>query len=685
MKLGDPKGVLGLRQGETATTYAESYGIISDKDKAILAWCESMYAKLREERAPLERQWYVNMAFYFGRQNIVPVRTHGSRAGFQLVVPKAPPWRVRLIINHVRRIIRTETAKLTSEKPRPFVVPNTTEDEDLAAARVAEQIVEAKFSYPEVLKTLKSWVWWGSVCGTSFLKQVYDKESKDENGDKGKIDIVALNPFEIFVPDLNQEEIERQPFVLHATTQSAEDIHHKYGVKVNPDVTGVSDMIEDQFLNLVGAQQMKRDKVLVLEYWIKPGSHKHFPNGGLVTVAGGKILHMQESLPYKHEEYPFYKFAAVPTGRFHGDSIIVDLIPIQRELNRHRSQLVESRNLMTKPKLVGYKGSVDAKKITTEPGQFIPVVPGFDYPKPLELPQMPAYVSELEQRLHDDLDDISGQHEVSRGQNPSQVTAATALAYLQEQDDTKLAYPIASIEYAIAKLGRHYLKLFAQFITTPRMVKVVGRDAEYEVQQWSANDLRGNTDVRVEAGSALPRSKAAKQAFVMELMKFNPSMSEKLLELLDLQNIDKVFEDMLADKREAQRENHQMAKFDAQTIELARMVQRQMGQEQIHTPLVRVEDWQNHESHIHYHNQFRKTHQFRMLPPEVKREFAIHVEQHRVALMEGTVSAMQQQQADMAGEEVPQEEPQEFPEQDPDMGQQDQQIQIDPEPVTQPF
>ena len=628
----------------------------SEEDKQLITWAEHTYRRVKQERIPLERQWYVNLAFVFGRQNIAVINSQATTTGFQLTIPKAPPWRVRLVINHIRRIIRTETSKLVSQKPRPFVLPNTTEDEDLAAARIGEQIIEATLAEDNVASTIRQWVWWGSVCGTAFLKQAYNHKLKDEDGKQGVIEVSRCTPFEIFVDNLTQEDIEKQPFVLHASTKAPEEVKRMYGVTVAPNAVGTTDMVEDQFLNIVGIQQQKNDKVIVLEYWLKPGCHEQFPEGGMFVVAGGKLCHVQKKHPYNHKQYPFYPMRAMETGRFYGDSIIMDAIPVQRELNRTRSQIVEAKNLMAKPKLIGHKGSINAKMITSEPGQFIGVTPGFDFPKPLEMAPLPQYVFELETRLHADLDDMAGQHEITRGENPSQVTAATALSYLQEQDDTKLAFAVASIEESIAKLGKHRLKLISQFWTTPRLVKIVGKDNILEVQNWQASDLRGNTDVRVEAGSALPRSKAAKQAMLMELFKFAPMPPQEMFKLLDLQGIEKVYEEVLKDKRQAQRENMRMANFTVEIIERARQAQESMGQIRDNTPLIQPNDFDNHEAHIEEHNNFRKGQQYELLPWQVRKEFDMHVFLHREALLKGTVSPIAQMKAAMAPDEQPQEE-----------------------------
>jgi len=93
----------------------------AQESKEIISWVAKVYEEARRERQKIERQWYLNLAFYFGQQNVSGMST--ATNGFQLRVPNAPPWRVRMVINKIRPIIRAETAKLVSQKPIFTVVP----------------------------------------------------------------------------------------------------------------------------------------------------------------------------------------------------------------------------------------------------------------------------------------------------------------------------------------------------------------------------------------------------------------------------------------------------------------------------------------------------------------------------------------------------------------------------------
>lgn len=581
-------------------------------NKELVQWANDQYKKIKASRSSIERQWYINLAFYFGKQNVNVVSTSAAPTGFKLHVPKAPPWRVRLVINKIRPAIRKELAKTVAQKPRFTVVPASTEDEDQASARVGEAIFNAVYSDKRLKTIIRRAMWWTCITGTGFVKDYWDNGAKDVLGQKGDFCIEPVTPFHLFVPDFNEIELENQPFVIHATTKSVEWVKHRFPniENVVANVSTATDLLDDSFMGMIGAKSPDNDSVLCLEVWIKPGGHKAFPDGGMFTVVSDTIVQMRDKYPYAHGEFPFTKLEHIESGKFYGTSIIEDMIPVQKEYNRTRSQIIEAKNKMSKPQLMAPRGSVEVQKITSEPGQVILYTPGFNPPTPLPLQNLPSYVLQEIQQLQQDLDDISGQHEISRGSNPSQVTAATALSYLQEQDDTSLSGTIESVESGVEKIGRHVLSHASQFWSEERTVRVIGKDGAFDAHVYKASDLGGNHDVRVEAGSALPTSKAARLALVMDLIKLGAIKIEDALQAIDLGGMESINEDFLVDLRQAQRENLKLS----------------MGEG------VPANVWDNHDVHIQIHDKFRKSQQFETLDEQAQALFQQHVELHQSAL-----------------------------------------------------
>lgn len=618
--------------------------------KQLTQWSMKTYHQMKQQRNRMERIWYLNLAFFRGKQNIAFINTPVSSNGFRLLTPPAPPWRVRLVINLIRPTVRREIAKMTSQRPSFSVVPATNEDEDYYAARAAEQILESAYEDYKIGQINLSRSWWLSICGTSFFKCYWNEKKKvpgrgqrDETGQptdaQGDICVENIIPFHIFVPDLMEQDIECQPYVFHVYTKSRTWIEQYYGREIASKATVKAtdgDLLEDSFFDVSGIKQPVEDQYLCIEGWVKPGGHRLLPNGGMFTIVGDQLIQIQEQYPYSHGEYPFVKFDHIPSGQFYAHSTIEDLIAPQREYNRTRSQIIEAKNTMSKPKLVYEKGSVDPNKITSEPGQGIPYEPGRNPPTPLPLINLPTYVGEELVRLRTDMDDISGQHEISRGNTPPQVTAATAISYLQEQDDSMIGPTLNSVEWGFQKLGKLILCYVVDYWQEDRLIKVAGKNESFDALYFKGNSLRGNTDVRVQAGSALASSKAARQAFLMDLFKMgvfaqNPS---EFLRILDLRGIDKVIESYQVDISQAQRENTKMKN----------------GME------VTVNDFDNHELHLDEHGKFSKTQEYEMLDDQMKQLFIAHRQAHQQAMMVNMAFAARQNS--LMGAPMGQENPQ---------------------------
>lgn len=651
-----------------------------DFENQVISWTKSAHLRCRTLRQQLERQWYINLAFYAGKQNvqILPVsNSSGSSSSVRLYIPPAPYYRARPVTNRIRPIIRTEMSRLTSQKPSATVVPATSEDQDLSAAQAAEQIWDSVYRQKKIKSIFRQTIFWTLGTGTGFMKTYWDPSKKSEqwkpmdpqqaalaqklgapaeNPPDGDFCYENVTPFHIFVPDLMQEDIEDQPYVIQLQTRTPEWIRLNYKINVAPNVMEASDIINDSFLNLVGAGDFKRDTVLCYEVWVKPGNIEFMPEGGMFTIVGDKLVQFVKGNPYAHQQYPFVKFPHIPTGRFYADSVTSDLVSIQREYNRTRGQITEAKNKMGHPQLMAAKGSIDAAKITTEPGQVIQYNLGYPVPEPLPLQNLPAYVLQELDRLLMDFEDISGQHQVSKGQVPAGVTAATAINFLQEQDESMLSTTYAAIEDGFEKIGFQTLNYVKQYWDLPRQVKVTGRDGVFNVISFRGADLRDNCDIRIEAGSALPTSKSAKQALLMDLMSQGFIPPEKGLELMDVGGVQRLYDEIKVDYAQASRENMRMAAVTqdqmsqyAQTFlgppdpmtgqpsglidpNTGQPLQDQMGNPTEPPLIVPVNSYDAHQAHVQVHNNYRKSQEFEQLDPQIKALFEQHVNQHQMAL-----------------------------------------------------
>jgi hypothetical protein len=137
----------------------------------------------------------------------------------------------------------------------------------------------------------------------------------------------------------------------------------------------------------------------------------------------------------------------------------------------------------------------------------------------MHVPEMPAYVqNDVDRIARASMMDISGQHEVSAGQVPAGVTAASAINLLQEADDTRLGPDIADMEETLANAGKRILDLIDRYYDEERHIRVAGPDGAWDVAAFKDNMLKGCAEIQVQAGSGMPQSKAAKQAAIAQIL-----------------------------------------------------------------------------------------------------------------------------------------------------------------------
>jgi len=666
----------------------------------------------QQSRLNFEKQWHENLSFYFGRQWIVA--TKNPNGGFQLVEqPAQDRWRVRHTANRVLRIIRNEVTKLSKEEPQFYCVPRSTEEKDRLAAMagdaIAEFIIRTKYFNSKRMEA----TFWAVCCGTAFLKNYYDESKLELDNQPGKIDFEAVTPFHLFVPNLQVVDIQEQPYVIHARTMDPENVYSTYGVDVQPGTDSSSVIIDSRFLTSIGIKTSKSDQekmCYVKEIWVKPC--REFKNGAMFVTAENKVIYVfepqmdpavdpeaqmgqmgipgmeQEALPgispvgpntnqirppmsnepglkdyeheypFRHGRYPFVKIDHVPTGMFYAESVIKSLIPLQKEYNRTRSIMLESRNLAGKPQWGYVTGSIDPKKFNSRPGLLLAVQLGFDFPKALDQPELPPSVTnELDVTLRD-MDDVSSQFEISKGRTPPGVEAASAIAYLQEENDTIMHHTVVSLEAAVQETGVQVLANVHDFWTEQRIVAMTSKNQFMEVKQFKGADLNPIMDFRVESGSMAPRSTAAKQAFITELMKMGVIEPTRALKYLQMSETNKLYDEMMLDVRHAQRENVFMSQGQELTKPdpKAQPIPDEMGMSQ---PAVRTDverdpmtgepitdemgqpvtynvttnPYDNHDVHVQEHEAFQKTQEFEMLPPQIQMIIQDHVDQHKMEML----------------------------------------------------
>lgn len=698
-------------------------------DESLISKWELKFKACAQQRVNFEKQWHANLAFYFGRQwiQVQNISVTGSNViGFAISDPRpSERWRVRHVSNKIKRIIRTEITKLTKEEPQFYTVPASTEESDRAAALAADSISDFLLHSRYFNITRGQATFWVSVCGTGYIKTFYDETKKDVDGKQGKIIYEAVSPFHVFVPWLQVQDIEDQPFVFNCKAVDKDIVQDFYGKSLEGSKDVAKDILESRFLTSLGIKtdpSKELKQAYVKEVWVKPC--KEFPKGVMFVYAENKLLYMYQptpapieqptlnpqpptvtppvgggneyamgnnpdagmgmdlsqlglqnpeafgmqspaqttEYPYQHGEFPFAKIDHIPAGRYYAQSTIDDLMSIQKDYNRTRSVMKEAANIAGKPQWWMTKGSYDVAKHTSEPGIILQVNPGMEGPQPLQQPELPQQVKDELDIAIRDMDDISGQFEIAKGRTPPGVEAASAIAYLQEENDTILYHTVASIEAAIQKIGIQSLSLVHEFWTEDRVVRATSQNSYFEARIFKGADLNPFMDFRVESESVAPRSKAAKQAFITELLKTGALPMDKAMRYLQMNETNKLYEEMMVDSRHAQRENYMMSKgqplykdstemdpndpMGQRRLPRTEIMKDDQGKEIVQKgqPVMRpvtINDFDNHPVHVMEHENYMKSQEYELLSPEVQQIFLDHLQEHKQEIYQETMAQQQ--------------------------------------------
>ena len=195
---------------------------VQSKDAtALAAWVKQEYTKAKQARTQRQLQWYTNMAMFYGQQ-WVEATGKNYPEGFQakLMTPKKPYYSSRKTVNRIRAFVRAEMSQFLSAIPNAVAVPATAEDEDVRAAYAAEQAWQSISETQKLRQHFTRAEWWKTVTGNGFIKTWWDQDAVDKvSGQQGTIRFGAVTPFHLFVPDLREQEIDDQPFIINAYTK----------------------------------------------------------------------------------------------------------------------------------------------------------------------------------------------------------------------------------------------------------------------------------------------------------------------------------------------------------------------------------------------------------------------------------------------------------------------------------
>lgn len=277
---------------------------------------------------------------------------------------------------------------------------------------------------------------------------------------------------------------------------------------------------------------------------------RKYPFGRFITWVGNTLLRDIPS-PYEHRGSPYVKFwrYTVPSKGYNFGEID-QIIPLQEELNKRKSQAIDLLNLCINPPLMVYQASgIDVNKLTNRPGMIIPTnVPVDSAAKWLQMPNIPSAMFVQMSTINQDIDTVSGIHDVTQGRNPTGITAGIAIETLQEASQTRLRLGARFIEWSIKQAARLMVSIIYQYYDEPRTVRKKSADGwTYQTVNFANTQLQGGMPaIKIQPGSTLPTSKSVLKQQAIQLFQLQAIDQQSLLEVFEWPNANGVISRMQA-------------------------------------------------------------------------------------------------------------------------------------------
>lgn len=517
------------------------------------------FKRRQEERREIEDGWRLNINYLMGNQycEILP-------SGEVSEEDKYYYWQNRNVYNHIAPIVETRVAKLSRVRPIMSVRAQGGEDCDVKTAKIATNVLNSTYHRLALDGIITQATHYSEVFGSSFYKIVWNNNRGCSLGDsdgervyEGDVDIIAVSPFEIYPDSLFRPSLSEVKSLIHARAMRVDDIEELYGVRVegaDVDVFKLEKASGGKFNKTKISSGIVSDNAIVIERYERPT--KAFPNGRVITVAGDKIVAISE-LPYVNgkdftRDFPFVKqdSISVPTC-FFGTSVIERLLPLQRAYNAIKNRKHEFLNRLSMGVITVEDGSIDTDELVEEglsPGKVIVYRQGANPPQIMESGRVPIDFAYEEEKLTNEFISVSGVSEISRSSAiPDNVTSGVALQVLLEQDETRLNLTADEIKLAIKTVAKHILRLFKQFSSSVRMMKIAGDSQKAEVFYFNSSDLTSD-DVVFDTENEISTTPAQKKSAVLELFqtglfsgsngKIDERTKSKILEIMGFGSLD---------------------------------------------------------------------------------------------------------------------------------------------------
>lgn len=590
---------------------------ISSEEEAGATWVWDRYNEgLKPLRGPQFNYW-LNNAYLLGDQWV-----YWNRQSNSIDVMPTDDDRVQATINRLWPASRTIISKLVSRPLQFYVPPTGADDATIKAAKTAESILAAVHREHkwENLREDAAWAAWkggsAAICVTWDPKAGTPLGQRDEDGKEfGTGDTVeealAITDF-VVEPGVRDAEIAR--WWIKMVALPPKQVQAQYNLDKEPPADASAATTPYMRKMIQSAYTQEADAIVpltrVFTYYERPNALNK--DGKVCVVVDGKIVTEDKwPFPFKDKLNLVVFSETRVEGTWLGETVMKAARPVQNAINQSWSSIIEHMKLAGNARLPIPQSMIDIiQELTDLPAELLPIPDGMENSLQwLSPPQMPQWWIEEPDRLRNELDDILGVHEVSRGDAPGRVESGLALSILVEQDSTPIGRLTKEMAGAFARLAELVLRIYEAKVKESRNATVKTPGQPPKTAKWTGKDLHGQVVAEVPLDAVMPRSKAAQEAQADKLMQMGLITTiTEWARVADIPLDKDVLEAVSPDVAKARRENATMA----------------LGNVQI------PEAFDDHNIHVGEHLTFMKSAEWDLLKVEEREIFRLHVQAHSV-------------------------------------------------------
>lgn len=202
------------------------------------------------------------------------------------------------------------------------------------------------------------------------------------------------------------------------------------------------------------------------------------------------------------------------------------LEPLQMELDKTRSQMMNHRKRFNRkwlydPSAFDETGISALNKDTDN--QLVPILEGSN--KELKdilapIPQNPVepQLYQYEDSTLELMDRVSGASEYMQGKTPDVRKTATEAAMVQDAANARAADKLQQVELFMAEIAEKVVQLAQQYMTEDSVVRIIGKNGHPLWIPYSREDIQGEFDFEVEAGSTQPKNDQFRRNQALQLL-----------------------------------------------------------------------------------------------------------------------------------------------------------------------